>query len=176
MRQVAPGRQERIRGTYEYERKMAVKDEFREHNIWGRKLTQGAVVLHDAMYDRFPNIKQYRIPREVADRVDLSCRAKMVYGFLSNFPAGVRCTRAEIAGMCGITATACTNAIYDLEHEGLLRQKKYNKKVPHGFRALPSYYQVITPPKRYREQRPPLFTETNIDNLEEIVNEYFDEA
>ena len=129
------------------------------------------------MWDRFPGIKQYRMPREVADRVDIDMTAKMVYSFLSNFTTGVRLTRSEIGGMCGLSLYQVSKGLYDLDAAGLLERKDFTVKTESGgFVALPSWYRVVTPPKRHIHKDPPAWTKSDISDLQEIIDGHFYET
>lgn len=171
------GRQQDIPGTYEYERHRVTQNEQTEKNIWGRAVNPKIKELRAQMWDRFPGIKQYRMPREVADRTDIGMEAKIVYSFLSNFNAGVRLTRSEIAGMCALSLYQTAKGVYDLKAANLLEERVRNiKNDQGGIIKLPSYYRVFTPPKRHMYKRAPLWTKSDLSDLEEIVNEYFYET
>lgn len=176
-RNYVKGRQEQIPGTYENRKHYAIKSMTGETNIWGRKVNPEISELREKMWDRFPGISQYRMPREVADRVDINLYAKMVFSFLSNFPLGVRATMAEIGGMCGLSIYQVASGVYDLEQQGLLEWHQHRVEAPNNkYYATASWYKVITPPKRHRRKEPPKFIKTDISDLEEIVNAKFYET
>lgn len=166
--------QQKIKGSYEYTRHMDTHADVQEFNVWGRKVTEPVAELHEKMWNRFPGISIYRIPREVADRVDISLAAKIVYGFFANFPLGIYVSRAEVGGMCGLSTYQASGAIYDLVQQGLLEQRARHFKSLKGYYfSLYTFYKVIPPPKRLRKKEMPRFMYSKLDDLEEIVNARF---
>lgn len=148
-----------------------------ELNIWTRRVSPKKKELRAYMWDRLPNITQYRIPREVADRVDIDLSAKIIYGLLSNFTAGIRMKQSEIAGMCGLTMNAVAQGVCDLKAAGLLKSKAifYRSKTG-AIRQAPMWYRVVCPPKRSIRSEAPSWAKSDISDLQEILDAYFNDV
>lgn len=161
-----------IEGTPERKKRIAISNSVDEVNEWGKNVRLTKEQLHEMMWDRFPAVTMLRIPREVADRLDINANAKIIYGFLNHYsPQGVILNRHAIAGICGLTLYAVSSGIYDLEKAGLLYCKR--RIDPQKKRYKPSYYRVLTPPKRFKGKLEPKFINTRIDHLEKIIKEHF---
>ena len=80
MRQIRQARD--IPGTYDYIKHNAIVNKITEPNVWGRKINPKVGELREKMWNRYPTITDYRIPREVGDRIDINIHAKIIYGFI----------------------------------------------------------------------------------------------
>ena len=162
---------------YHKARQKATEGCKREKNVWGRSVNSTASELREKMWDRFPAVTDYTMPREVADRIDIDLEAKLVYAFLNNFPAGVYATLSEVGGMCGLTTSATARGAYDLELVGLLKYIPGKKELKDGkWRVHRAFFKVVKPPRRKIKKATPMFTATDISDLEEIIRERFNAA
>lgn len=145
----------------------------REVNVWGRNTATSRQDVHDQMWDAFPNVQQFRIPRVVGERLDLSANAKLVYGVLLCFPQGAVLYRWEIAGFCGLSTYAASLALGDLERAGLVKiQKQWRRKDRKAIgppRQGPSKFFPVQPPNRFKEKEPLKFLSNDISNFEELI-------
>lgn len=119
---------------------------------------------------RMPGMRQYRLPRMVAERIDIGSDAKLVYSFLASFPQHPRLYQAEIAGMCGLEIRKVQSALYDLEQVGLIRAKKnyYTAR-----RRAPSTYIRMPLGERFNGEPVPGILRNNLKYLENKINERF---
>lgn len=140
-----------------------------EPDIWGIGFGFTQNEAHDLMFDRLPDVREFVIPREVMERIDLPMSAKLIYGVLNAFPSGCRWRQSEIAGLCGISTATLGTSLMVLEDRGLLkreREKKHNGN-------MPSAYYLIEQPSRFDHFQQPKFLSNDISNIEEELKSKF---
>lgn len=145
----------------------------KENGLFGEHETPTRREAHDAMLGRMPTITQYRMPREVAERIDISEGAKVIYSFLTNFPSGARLWRKEIAGMCGMKMQSVSYALTSLRKAGLL-EKKQIMLGPN--KVGPMWLKIKAPPERLDRKTMSSVMTTDITNIEEKIRERFYDA
>lgn len=162
-------------GTYEYKKRKALRKDYgKDTNIWGKKTHITKEEAHEYMLGRMSGLYQYPIPRELAERVDMTPAAKLVYGFMASFRRPtLRLFYREIAGMCGLDIGTTKSAVYDLVEHGYL--KKWNYKIATNLHG-PTLYKLM--PKKSRNVKPeiPSIMKTDITNIEDKIRERFHDA
>ena len=160
-----------IHGTPERKKRIAISNDVDEVNEWGKRVHFTKEQLHEMMWDKLYNLRMFRIPREVMERIDLTSNDKIVYAFLKSFPCGVKMKKTSIGGVCGLSTYAVASSLYNLEHAGLMERKTFFDKRKRF--SYPSYYRAITPPKRFSGKKIPRFVNTKIDNIEKVIRNHF---
>ena len=132
--------------------------------------------LHKYTKNRFINMTEFTIPREVMDDNTLSPGAKIVYGVLRRFPTGADCRVYHIAGLAGLSSPTVSHKLKELEKRNLVKRKKGRAFYSHGsIRQMPNKYYVTDPPKRVYKDVIPTILLSNIDFIENKFREYFRE-
>lgn len=129
---------------------------------------------NEAMFNKWPKIKEITIPREVLDMYDLRPHDKLLYGLIYSRP-NHKCQISffSISGILAIGPDAIKRSIKRLVQKGLLEKKTMN--FVSTVRRAPNLYVAKVPPRRFIGKTEPSYTKSNIDNLEENINDYFDE-
>ena len=141
-----------------------------ETNFFGRRDRPKKEETYNSMLGRMPTIRQFTVPREVGSRMDLSSNAKLIYGFLANFPPVSRFWQREIAGICGLSISTVASSLYDLKELGLIdfKQTYYGN---HRKGPLAIYRPAL--PKHNFIPEVSGIMRSNINNIEERIRERF---
>lgn len=144
-----------------------------ETNVWGKKRPVSAVEAHENMWDKKHGAQQFRVPRVVAERLDINANAKLMYGALLCYPLGTQMYLFELAGLCGMSSYVAARATLDLKNAGLLEIRPMYRNDTR-LRA-PSFYKPIQPPNRFRKHETPRYLSTDLSNIEEELRERFND-
>lgn len=140
-----------------------------EADVWGCSYDYTPEEAHELMYDRLPDYREFILPREIMERLDLTPNAKLVYAVINAFPTGRRWRMSEISGLTGLSCGNTAMALQLLEDRKLMareRDDSWNGK-------LPSKYTVIKEPSRFDHHMMPKFLQNDIGNIEDELKERF---
>ncbi len=132
--------------------------------------------LREKQQNSFLTIADYKLPREVIDRIDLMPQDKIVYAILYTISGGEgrRCfiKKEAIAGLVGRNIRMIDLSVNHLKEKGLIVVKNRWRRSNGKPIALPNAY-YITVLKRRTDPRRPAVLSGSIGTVVSMINRYF---